>query len=98
VQGERQTRVIALARCLGEDWVLGVAGRFFTEIARPGQPPLGREAWGETLLLLPPEAPRQWQDVFTGKTCAGDESAPSPDLPLRQIFQHLPVALLSGHI
>ena len=95
-QGDRQNNVVALARRQGNDWVLAVVGRFFTKIARPGQPPIGREVWGDGVLLLPPEAPGKWLDLFTDQTCVANEAESSKGLPLGQIFQDLPVALLSG--
>ncbi len=95
-RGDRQNHVVALARRQERDWVLAVAARFFSKIAPSGQPPVGAEVWGDIVLLLPPEAPLAWVDIFTGNTCEITDSAPFKSLPLRQIFQHLPVALLSG--
>ncbi len=96
VQGDRQRQVLAWARRLGNDWALAVAARFFTSLVRPGQPPIGPEVWGHSLLLLPPGAPGRWVDVITGTACKSTGAAAAPRLPLREIFRHLPVALLSG--
>lgn len=96
VRGERREHVVALARRQGDGWALAAAGRFFTAIASPGHPPLGSEVWGDSVLMLPPEAPREWQDAFSGQFVSADETASSKILPLRRLFQHLPVACLSS--
>ena len=96
VKGRRQNQVLALARRQADDWVLAVAGRFFTTITPAGQPPTGEEVWGQSEVILPPEAPVAWEDIFTGKVCEAKESATLKHLPLQKILQHLPVAFLSG--
>ena len=57
---------------------------------------LGPEVWGNNNLLLPPEAPDDWVDVFTGAAGSATASAAGKCLPLQQIFRHLPVALVSS--
>ncbi len=95
VQGRWRHKVVALARRHGDDWVLAVAGRFFAAIAAGGQPPVGREVWGGGRVILPPEAPAVWRDAFTGKACRV-KAGPAPGLPLAQLLEHLPVALLTA--
>ncbi len=96
IQGDRGKNLLALARKQENHWVLAVAARFLTQIASPGQPPIGRQVWGKTGLRLPPEAPSTWVDALTGQNHDLGKSKPSSSLPLHKIFQHLPVALLSG--
>jgi len=88
--------VLAFARKQENHWVLAAAARFYTQLASPGRPPTGGEVWGESVLVLPPEAPRQWVDILTGKTYNAKESATSLTLPLQSICQHLPLAFLAG--
>ncbi len=95
-RGERGKNLLAFARRQGNAWVLAAAGRFYTQMATPGQPPVGRAAWGETLLSLPPEAPGKWLDILTGKSYEAGKSANLSTLPLQTIFHDLPLALLSG--
>lgn len=95
-QGERGNNLLAFARKQENHWVLAAAAKFYTQLASPGQPPIGGGAWGESVLVLPPEAPGQWVDILTGKNYETGKSAKPPTLPLRSIFQHLPLALLSG--
>ena len=98
VRGPRQKQVLALARRQENNWVLAVAGRFFTTMTPAGQPPTGREVWGDTEIILPPEAPVAWEDIFTGKVSEAGEAAALKHLPLQKVLQHLPVAFLSGSI
>ncbi len=95
VAGPRQNQVLALARRHGSDWVIAVAGRFFTALTPLGRPPTGPEVWGDSALILPEEAPEAWRDIFTEKICQA-ESTPKKRLPLRQVLRHLPVAFLAG--
>jgi (1->4)-alpha-D-glucan 1-alpha-D-glucosylmutase len=92
--GEREGQVVAFARRLGDRWCLAAAGRFFSNLSSPGQFPLGKAAWGETLLLLPPEAPAQWRQVFTDDLLTASPAPEGQALPLHRVFHDLPVALL----
>jgi maltooligosyltrehalose synthase len=57
---------------------------------------VGEEVWGKTALALPPEAPTQWRDIFTGDTVTTISAAENPTLTLKQVFSDLPIALLLG--
>ncbi len=95
-QGDREKNLLAFARRQGNDWVLTAAARFYTQIASPDQPPSGGKVWGESVLVLPPEAPGKWLDILTGQTWEARKSAKTRILPIRSIFKHLPLAFLSG--
>lgn len=97
-EGDRKKNILAMARRQGSTWVVAVAARFLTQIAQPGQPAIGREVWGESVLRLTPDAPVRWIDILTGAEHRAIESGPSLTLPLQRIFQHLPVAFLSNSI
>jgi (1->4)-alpha-D-glucan 1-alpha-D-glucosylmutase len=94
--GVRKEHLAAGTRCRGDEWVLAVAPRFFSKLAPTGTPPLGRKAWGEDLLLLPPESPAVWEDIFTGESLTLARVAQGRALALKEVFRHLPVALLAG--
>ncbi|MEX2157828.1 MAG: malto-oligosyltrehalose synthase, partial [Dehalococcoidia bacterium] len=87
--GPSRDRLVALARRAGAQWALVAAPTLAGPIAHAGFP-IG-EAWGDGTLRLPREAPSRWQDVLTGEEIAAHRHA----LPLRDVFAHLPVALLS---
>jgi maltooligosyltrehalose synthase len=48
--------------------------------------------WDDTRIALPLSAPRSYRCVFTGETVAADDGG----LPVAQVLQSLPVALLLG--
>ena len=59
------------------------------------RPPLGRDAWGETQLVLPDlaSAPR-WRNLLTDQAVEVKTAADQRVLDLAEVFQDLPVALL----
>jgi (1->4)-alpha-D-glucan 1-alpha-D-glucosylmutase len=95
-RGPRRRHLVAFARRRGDAWVLAVVPRLCAHLAPPGHPPLGPSVWGLETLSLPPGAPRVWEDVFTRAALHASPGPSDPALPLAEVFQHLPVALLSG--
>lgn len=96
--GSRAKNVVAFARRLGGRWIMACVPRLTTQLSRTGRFPLGRRAWGGTMLRLPPGAPRRWTDVFTGVTIeAAAVLVHGGELfPLRSLLGTFPVALLAG--
>ncbi len=97
-EGENRERVVALARRQEQDWVVAVAGRFFAGLVADRQLPVGHRVWGKGRLILPPEAPGEWRNIFTGEVLTASRDQESWSLPLGSVFQHLPVALLHGSV
>ncbi len=95
-RGERNRHVVALGRRRQGDWVVAATGRFFAGLAAPGQLPVGRDIWGETGLVLPRGTPGRWTEIFSGEERQARRAGARKILPLHQIFQPLPVALLLG--
>jgi (1->4)-alpha-D-glucan 1-alpha-D-glucosylmutase len=95
-RGAQEQHLVAFARRHDSTWALAVAGRFFSKLSPPGQFPLGERVWGETALTLPPEAPREWHNLFTDETVISFSDSKSKALPLKQVLRDLPVALLYG--
>jgi (1->4)-alpha-D-glucan 1-alpha-D-glucosylmutase len=95
-RGPRRRQIVAFARRWNESWILAVVPRLLSQMAAPGHPPLGPSVWGEEKLLLPPGAPKVWEDVFCRTLLRISPRGPDPALPLAEVFQHLPVALLTG--
>jgi len=91
-RGEKSDHVCAFARRQGTTWSLTAVPRFTTRLVSPEEWPLGKEVWGNDLLLLPRNAPRHWHHVLTGETV---ERVPSRRaLPVSLIFRRFPAALL----
>jgi len=94
VEGQKQENVCAFARSKGETWVIIAIPRLMTKLVRVGTMPVGREVWGDDLLLLPEEVPERWLNIFTGE-CLSISSA-ERRLPLSSILSTFPVALLKS--
>jgi (1->4)-alpha-D-glucan 1-alpha-D-glucosylmutase len=86
--GTHAERAVAFARVHHDRAVIAVVGRHFTKLSGP---PVGA-AWGDTRLQLPEAlVGRRWRNVLTEATLAAGRAH-----PLREIFAHLPVALLEA--
>lgn len=96
--GSASRSVLAFARRTGNQWMLAAAARRCG--ALPGdwsgsaddleRFPLGSDAWTDSTIALPPEAPRRWRDVLTGERVSVGKDA----LSLAEVFSRLPQALL----
>jgi len=92
ISGPRKEYVIVFARRLEEQWVLTVAGRFFSQLTEPEVPPVGKEIWQDTFLELPKDAPKEWRDgLFSVPLAIKGRKMALPD-----IFSRFPMALLIG--
>jgi (1->4)-alpha-D-glucan 1-alpha-D-glucosylmutase len=89
--GTSRRHIVAFARETGGRWCVAVAPRFLTALVGEGQDPLGKNVWRDTAVMLPPEAPRSWRNIFTGQSIQG-----TPGFAVRDALQHFPVALLLG--
>jgi (1->4)-alpha-D-glucan 1-alpha-D-glucosylmutase len=58
-----------------------------------GHPP--RADWGDARLILPPDSPRVWQCEFSGRTLEATDDDDTLNLAAADLFDVLPVALLS---
>ena len=91
VNRDRDQHVIAFARQHEGELAITAAPRLsYTIMKGREEPPLGT-AWGDSELLLPPEAAgRRLRNVFTGERFVPDKS-----LLCRELFGCFPVALLA---
>lgn len=96
--GGRKEHICAFARQHQRSWVVVVAPRLLTRLGAPGTLPLGQHAWRNGRLVLPREAPQVWKNIFTGETARAMAAIRKKVLPLKSVFQHLPVAVLSGRV
>jgi (1->4)-alpha-D-glucan 1-alpha-D-glucosylmutase len=87
--GAHGEHVFSFARRLGDAWSITAVPRFLTDLVEEGDPPLGEDVWGDTHLILPPECGADWQDALTGESLTAEGN-----LPLSEVWQRLPVALL----
>ncbi|HSK04648.1 MAG TPA: malto-oligosyltrehalose synthase [Kofleriaceae bacterium] len=85
--GVHRDRVIAFARAHEGARAIVACGRHFTAIAAPPHDPVGAR-WEDTALDL--DEGGRFREVLTGRTLEGRA------LPLREVFAHLPVAILEA--
>jgi len=94
-RGQKADHVIAFARASANQTAVVVTGRFFTRLGDPNQPPTGGGVWGDTAVALNYESEAGWyREVFTGQRIRAERASGGVELPLAQVFAHLPVALL----
>jgi (1->4)-alpha-D-glucan 1-alpha-D-glucosylmutase len=89
-RGQKEGHIVAFARAAANQTVVVVTGRFFTRLGDLSQPPTGSVVWGESVVEMDhASAAGTYRDVFTGRLIRAEA-----ELPLAQVFAHLPVALL----
>jgi len=89
--GPFRRHIVAFAREAGGQWCVAVVPRFLTALVGENQDPLGKNVWRDTAVMLPPEAPRSWRNIFTRQSIQG-----APGIAVGDVLQHFPVALLLG--
>ncbi|MDR3670111.1 MAG: malto-oligosyltrehalose synthase [Holophaga sp.] len=94
--GARADHALAFARRKAGQCLVVVVPRLFDGLLGPeGQLPIGRAVWADTWVELPPEAPGQpWRNLLTDEATGAQAPGPATGLPLAQLFQTLPYALL----
>lgn len=95
-RGDRRTSVIAFARRQADSWIIVAVPRFPTRLSSDGRPPLGEAIWGETVLLLPPDAPGKWLNGLTDVVVGCRPQSGRQAVRLAEVFSDLPVALMAG--
>lgn len=86
--GGGRNHVVAFARRKGERWVVVAAPRLFTGLCGNRNPFAAADAWRDTVIELPADAPTRWTNVITGEE--------ADRLALAGVLRHFPVAMLSG--
>jgi (1->4)-alpha-D-glucan 1-alpha-D-glucosylmutase len=90
VEGTHAGRVVADARRRGDAWAIVVVPRLVARLAPVGRWPVGRSAWQDTRVMLPPHAPARLTEWFTGTTLVPSGGA----LALADALAGFPVAVL----
>jgi len=92
--GERRDFVYAFARRHDDAWVVAAVPRLVTRLVHSGQFPIGKDVWGDTVLVCPAEAPDTWTDELTGQALRARKAGDSLVIDAGSVFARLPVALL----
>ena len=97
--GARAEQLCAFARhTAGETLVVLVPRLFGSLMGDDGHLPVGATVWGDTWVELPPERMHaQWDNVLTGQTVVMQALGEAHGLPLAQVFERFPYALLRTH-
>jgi (1->4)-alpha-D-glucan 1-alpha-D-glucosylmutase len=95
VHGEQAERVCAFARHGAGETLLVIAPRLVHGLpGEAGRAPVGA-LWGDTWVELPPErAHAEWTNVLTGECVPGQLRGEAHGLPLTQVFETIPYAML----
>ncbi|PKO63900.1 MAG: hypothetical protein CVU23_09335 [Betaproteobacteria bacterium HGW-Betaproteobacteria-17] len=95
----RTEQLCAFARqSNGETLVVLVPRLFGHLMGEDGSLPVGEAVWGDTWVELPPERMHmQWDNVLTGHTVDMQALGEAHGLPLAQVFEQFPYALLRAH-
>jgi (1->4)-alpha-D-glucan 1-alpha-D-glucosylmutase len=64
-EGERRGHVAAFARNQSRQWSITIVPLFLTSVIAEGEAPIGEAVWGDTVLPLPPDAPKNWRNAIT---------------------------------
>jgi (1->4)-alpha-D-glucan 1-alpha-D-glucosylmutase len=93
VVGDQADRVVAFARCAGDECVAAVVPVRTAALAPSDRGlPVGREVWAATRLALPDDLRgKRWRNALTGETGAGGE-----EISMGDVLAHCPVALLEA--
>jgi (1->4)-alpha-D-glucan 1-alpha-D-glucosylmutase len=91
-EGRHYAHVFAFARSNGVAWEVICVPRQVTQLVAAQAWPLGGEVWGDTALRLPPGAPAEWHNRFTGAAHRAEDGR----LPLGQLCADFPLVLLQG--
>jgi (1->4)-alpha-D-glucan 1-alpha-D-glucosylmutase len=96
VVGRKGINVVAYRRAWEESAAIAVAPRLVVRLTNGKEvPPIGTRVWADTWLVLPREAAnRRYRDVFTGEELIPREGDAGPGLPLGEVLNRFPVALL----
>ena len=95
--GDRKDHVCAFARKEEAKTVLVIVPRFLTHLIQMDEMPFGREIWGDSWVVIPPEISAvRFNNIFTDETIGLVERDGKGALALEQVFANLPVAMLEA--
>jgi (1->4)-alpha-D-glucan 1-alpha-D-glucosylmutase len=93
VKGALKRHIVAFCRRKNAEWAVVVAPRCLADVVGNGQLPLG-EVWTDTFLSMPPDAPKEWKETFTGESFSLNKTSDSEGFFVAELLGAFPVALL----
>jgi (1->4)-alpha-D-glucan 1-alpha-D-glucosylmutase len=96
--GIQTAHVVSFLRRSGTEHVLVVVPRLVaTLMIRETSFPVGEDIWGDTVVMLPHSLrDRTWTHIFTGNVNSPQEQNGRWVLPVKEILNDFPVAILSS--
>jgi (1->4)-alpha-D-glucan 1-alpha-D-glucosylmutase len=95
--GSKREHLFAFARLLEHGIAVTAVPRLIAGLTPGGAPPVGRDIWEDTRLILPARfGHASLQDVFTGERIEAQESEDGFAIPASDLFRCFPVALLAA--
>ncbi|TXK21565.1 malto-oligosyltrehalose synthase [Pontibacter qinzhouensis] len=90
VTGKHKTHILAFTRRYEGQWCMVVVPRLLVPVVSEEQLPLG-QVWEDTTIVLPPDAPAEWQQIF-----GQQQLTVQPEIPVADILDKFPVAFLTA--
>lgn len=94
--GEKSDHICGFERRWQRERLIVIVGRFFSKLCVDDifWPPC-EDVWSHTgIVPVEENAAMRYKDILTGQMIAKDTSASRPLIPAREIFQHVPIAIL----
>lgn len=89
LKGRYREYAIAYARTFGDTWLITIAPLYTARLGEIQKKDLDKFNWRDTAVVLPPEAPEEWKNIFTDEQGKSDQ-----EIPLHEVFKTIPFALL----
>jgi (1->4)-alpha-D-glucan 1-alpha-D-glucosylmutase len=93
VEGPLQECVIAFARRHRGAWSTVIVPRFTTRFAADGRLPFNAQAWNNTRIVLPKDAPKSWVNVLSDEP---SDASDAGELFVSNVLRTFPAALLAS--
>jgi (1->4)-alpha-D-glucan 1-alpha-D-glucosylmutase len=95
-RGARHEHVVGFVRRQKKESVLIVVPRWLARGRYPTKTGGIAHFWRNTDVRLPAAAPTSWNNILTGETVEARSAGGRPSIRIDKLFEHFPVALLSG--
>ncbi|MFW6149520.1 MAG: malto-oligosyltrehalose synthase, partial [Atribacterota bacterium] len=89
VQGKHKNHLLTYLREYQDKAILVVIPRFYTSLVKPGQYPLGKDIWEDTIIKLPISIKEQAWDCISEKSIQLNNL-----IPIGKILEYFPVSVI----
>lgn len=100
ISGTYKNNILAYSRKYKKNWLLVVVPLYLPLICKSDEKMIRKFDWLDTSVLLPPDAPEQWNDLTDEKNIVNTDrdinSECKSSIAVNKLFQCLPVAVMEG--